>query len=73
MNPKLQLGEITMLFGIKVRVVEQKCTNICNQCEIHHLCNRDYQSLRSAFRDKGVNNCGELIGADRCFEMVKTQ
>ena len=71
MSPILKTGETTILYGKKVRVVEQTCTNICNQCEIHHLCNRDYQQLRSAFKDKGVSNCGELIGADNCFEIVR--
>lgn len=69
----LNIGDTILLYGKKVRIVERKEENICNQCQIHHLCNREYQEMREEFKRRGVKTCSELIGHDRCFEIVKTQ
>lgn len=70
-TPAIQEGEIVTLYGKKVKVVATKCDNDCNECEIHHLCNRDYKELKNLCKMRGVDCCGQLIGVRRHFKIVK--
>lgn len=71
--PALQEGEIVTVYGIKVKVVPtpNNKNNDCNECEIHHLCNRDYTKLKELCKMRGVDCCGQLIGIRRHFKIIK--
>ena len=49
-TPAIQEGEIVTLYGKKVKVAATKGDNDCNECEIHHLCNRDTEFQRMVQR-----------------------
>ena len=68
--PKLLVGESISVFDRKLRVVESKTENDCNECEIHHLCNRDYLTLKKVCKELGGDTCADLIGIGKHFIIV---
>ena len=43
----------------------------CEACEIHHMCNRDYDIVKNLAKEFGEMSCTALIGRGTCFATVK--
>ena len=71
MKAKLKAGDIIKLYGMELRVcVTPKDQLSCNECQIHHLCNRDSRPLKKMAIENGVDGCIGLIGRTRHFKIL---
>ena len=68
---KLNPGDSVKLFGKTLRVcVTPNDKSSCNECQIHHLCNREPEMVSKLARTYECANCTELIGTRRHFKIL---
>jgi hypothetical protein len=65
-------GDRIELFGKELRVcATPEGLQDCNQCQVHHLCSRNYADLKNFCAKHNCASCTELIGQRFHFKILE--